>query len=139
MRGDQIWEQTMNNSISRNSLTGKKQWYLLAYDIRQAKRLSRTHYFVKKKGVGLQRSVYLVKANKEGLAGIIAGIRERVHDKVDDVRLYPIHKPGSLWAAGKQSDKINILYAPAPVKGLHRSSKGVLTTIRKLFMRKKSK
>ncbi|HFQ90150.1 MAG TPA: CRISPR-associated endonuclease Cas2, partial [Desulfobulbus sp.] len=37
----------------------RKQWYLLAYDIRNPRRLQRTHAFVKKLGIPLQKSVFL--------------------------------------------------------------------------------
>lgn len=111
----------------------KKTWYLIAYDIRDPKRLSRTHYFIKKKGVGLQRSLFLINANSKELAEVIGGIQARVQDKDDDVRLYPVHKPGSIWAAGKQSEKFNHLYAPAQID----KSKSIMSRISKLFSRGK--
>jgi len=90
---------------------GKKQWYLLAYDIRNPRRLRQVHAFMKKKGVALQRSVFLVRTDKEGLTDIRAGIRQRAHGRKDDVRLYPVANPASLWAAGLQQSAIVGLYA----------------------------
>ena len=109
-----------------------KKWYLLAYDIRNMKRLQRTHYFIKKKGSGLQRSVFLVRTGKADLAELINGIRERVNDREDDVRIYPVRHPGVLWAAGQQAEKINSLYAPTPEK----KSTGLRARIRQLFSRR---
>lgn len=114
----------------------RKQWYLLAYDIRNPKRLNRVHYFVKKKGVGLQRSVYLLRANKQGVDEVASGIKQRVKDNEDDVRLYPVQQPGSIWAAGLQAAKLESLYAPA-VKNKNTTGKGFFAGIKRLFSRGK--
>ena len=87
-----------------------KHWYVLAYDIRERKRLSRTHYFLSKRALALQNSTFLVHENKAGLNKIINGIDDRVNTKVDDVRLYPITQPNSVWASGKQSQAMSGLY-----------------------------
>ncbi len=109
-----------------------RKWYLLAYDIREPKRLQRTHAFVKKKGVRLQKSVYLVRASEAELDEIRKGIRERTNSRKDDVRLYPIRHPGVLWGAGRQQDSVKGLYAPTPEQAA-----GLGPTIRKLFVRRK--
>ena len=95
---------------------GKKpiRWYLLAYDIRQEKRLRRLHYFIKKQGIALQRSVFLLRVDSAGLEEVLEEIRLRVSEQEDDVRIYPIHSPGSLWAAGQQNNRLQGLYGPAP-------------------------
>ncbi|RUM40513.1 MAG: CRISPR-associated endonuclease Cas2 [Desulfocapsa sp.] len=110
-----------------------KKWYILAYDIRNPKRLQRTWYFVKKKGVSLQRSVFLLQGDRNDLADLKSGIRQRTKDKEDDVRIYPVRHPGVIWAAGRQADKISILYAPVPSG----KTVGLLGKISQLFSGKR--
>ena len=109
----------MDNKVQRKKKGGgrsRAKWYLLAYDIRHEKRLRRLHYFCKKHGIPLQRSVFLFKADAAGLDEVVEGVRARVHDKEDDVRLYPVTHPGSIWAAGQQSDKLQGLYGGSAPK-----------------------
>ncbi len=108
-----------------------RKWYLLAYDIKNPKRLSRLHYFIKKKAICLQRSVYLVQSSEDELDVMISKIRKIVHDKKDDVRLYPVSQPGAIWSAGQQSGSLAFLYTPA-VNGAGKG-KSILSSIKKLF------
>jgi CRISPR-associated protein Cas2 len=104
----------MDTTRQKQKRRSGAQWYLLAYDIRHEKRLRRLHYFCKKNGVPLQKSVFLFKADAVGLEELVEGVQERVNDKEDDVRLYPVPSPGSIWAAGRQNDKLRGLYGAAP-------------------------
>ena len=111
----------------------RKQWYLLAYDIRNPRRLQRTHAFVKKLGIPLQKSVFLVRADPDGLERLKDGIRQRVHGRRDDVRLYPIPGPSALWAAGLQQAAIGSLYAAGPDRMPEKPGSRIL----RLFSRRK--
>lgn len=91
-----------------------KNWYLLAYDIREAKRLRKVHYFLKKQGTALQNSVFLLHVDRKTLDGILAGVKERTKGQIDDVRLYPISGPNIIWAAGKQVGVMQHLYTGNP-------------------------
>lgn len=88
----------------------RKQWYLVAYDIRQDKRLRRLHYYLKKEAVALQKSVFLLHADKARLRETTSQIKSRVSDSEDDVRIYPIYYPNAIWGAGKQSLALQNLY-----------------------------
>ncbi len=123
----------MNTTRQKKKRRNAAQWYLLAYDIRHEKRLRRLHYFCKKHGIPLQKSVFLFKADAAGLEEVVEGVQARVSDKEDDVRLYPVSHPGSIWAAGRQSDKLRGLYGAAPQP----SRSGVGKFFRKLFGGKK--
>lgn len=79
----------------------KQQWYVIAYDIRNPKRLQRVHYFLSKRALALQNSVFMAKKDARALDQLMRGVNQRA-TAADDVRLYPIPHPGSLWAAGKQ-------------------------------------
>jgi len=107
----------------------KSRWYVLAYDIRDPKRLRRTYAHVKKYGVGLQKSVFLIHTDPDSLARLKAGVLERVDETEDDVRLYPVRHPGALWAAGRQENKMDSLYAPSAEK----KTRGLPNRIRSLF------
>ena len=107
----------------------RQRWYVLAYDVRDPKRLRRTHAHIKKHGISLQKSVFLIHADSKALARLKAGVLARVDKNKDDVRLYPIRHPGVLWAAGRQENKMDSLYAPAPEK----KPRGLPNRIRSLF------
>ncbi len=95
-----------------------KQWHLLAYDVRDEKRLRKLHYYLRKRALPLQKSVFLLHCNASTLAEILREVRERVVLREDDVRLYPINNPNSLWGAGQQTQALPDLYAAKlqPVK-----------------------
>ncbi len=98
-----------------------KRWYLLAYDVRDPRRLQRVHYFLSRQALALQHSVFLVKENQAGLQAMLKGIKDRVNSREDDVRLYPISHPNVIWAAGKQVDVMTGLYSGVSKK--HRKQK----------------
>ncbi len=100
-----------------------KNWYLLAYDIRETKRLRKVHYFLKKQATALQNSVFLLHVDRKTLEDILVGVKKRTKGTVDDVRLYPIANPHIIWAAGKQVGVMQSLYTGnlnAPESGLKR-------------------
>jgi len=75
-----------------------EQWYVLAYDIRQAKRLQRLHYAIKKEATALQNSVFLFQADHKKLMRIKQMVKKHTHTQQDDVRLYPLKHPDSLFS-----------------------------------------
>jgi CRISPR-associated protein Cas2 len=87
-----------------------KQWYVLAYDIREPRRLKRVHYYLKKQALPLQKSVFIVHCSANQLADILNEVRERASLGEDDIRLYPVSSPQSLWAAGQQAKQLHSLY-----------------------------
>lgn len=87
-----------------------KKWHILAYDIREEKRLRKVHYFLKKRGIALQKSIFLLHCSAEDLSLILQGVRERANIREDDIRLYPVSSPHSIWAAGKQQQALSDLY-----------------------------
>lgn len=84
--------------------TRKKNWYILAYDIREEKRLKRLHYHLKKHAIALQKSVFLVEQNN--YHAVLEVIKKYSKQNEDDVRLYPIVHPNAIWGAGLQADAI---------------------------------
>lgn len=87
-----------------------KHWYLIAYDVRDAKRLRKVHYYLRKQALAVQKSVFIIHADRETLAAVQDGLRRRVVERDDDLRLYAIPGPASLWAAGQQAQRLAGLY-----------------------------
>lgn len=87
-----------------------KQWHLLAYDVRNEKRLRKVHHYLRKRAMPLQKSVFLLHCTATELAETLQGVRQRAHLREDDIRLYPVHSPASIWAAGQQSNAVAGLY-----------------------------
>ncbi len=64
--------------------------YLVCYDIRDPKRLSRVFRHIKQSGVHLQYSVFYCRLTWEGLVKLKAQLRSIINEKEDDVRIYPL-------------------------------------------------
>jgi CRISPR-associated protein Cas2 len=84
----------------------RKHWYLIAYDVREPKRLQRIHYHLRKHALAVQKSVFLLHADADGLAEVERGLRERADARDDDLRLYAVPGPAALWAAGQQGTRM---------------------------------
>lgn len=92
--------------------TPKRHWYLIAYDVRDPRRLQRLHYYLRKHATALQESVFMIQADATALAEVEKGIRARTDPRVDDLRLYAIPSPAAVWAAGAQASVLQGCYAP---------------------------
>lgn len=91
-----------------------KQWHLLTYDVCDQKRLRKVHYYLRKRGLPLQKSLFLLHCSAADLATTLQGVRERAHLREDDIRLYPVHTPAAIWTAGLQNSAVQGLYAGKP-------------------------
>ena len=112
-----------------------KQWVIIAYDVRDPRRLRQVHYFLKKQATALQKSVFMLSATQKQITGVLSGIKSRVDGRVDDVRLYPIRYPGDIWSAGQQDMALKGLYSAGPKKT---PQKGMKRFIKRIFRREKS-
>ena len=87
-----------------------KSWYIIAYDIREPKRLRRLHYYLRKRAIALQNSVFLVKTSDQYLQQLSSALQSIASETEDDIRIYPVHHPDTIWAAGRQVDALQHLY-----------------------------
>lgn len=87
-----------------------KHWYLIAYDIREPKRLRRVHYCLRKQALALQKSVFAIETDPIHLEEVLARVREIADAHEDDIRLYSIPGPAALWTAGQQEHKLTGLH-----------------------------
>lgn len=79
-----------------------KQWHLLTYDVRDNKRLQQLHRYLKKRGLPLQKSVFLLHCTASDLATTLQTVRDIVQLRQDDVRLFPVQSMADCWASGQQ-------------------------------------
>jgi len=69
--------------------------YLVTYDIADERRLSRLFRFMKKQGVPVQYSVFLVESNDVKINEMMVKIAKIIHPTADDVRAYRL--PDNGW------------------------------------------
>lgn len=77
-----------------------RTWYLLAYDIRDPKRLQRVHYYLRKRALAAQQSVFFLHVTDAELERMLDAVAARTDRHRDDVRAYPISHPADVWLAG---------------------------------------
>ncbi len=64
--------------------------YLIAYDIRNPKRLVRVHRYLRRQGMPVQYSVFTTQLTQRKLARVTAGLETIIDSRADDVRIYPL-------------------------------------------------
>ena len=69
--------------------------WIVTYDIADPKRLIRLFKFLKKQGVSLQYSVFLVEASAVKMSSLVLQMKAMVDGQADDVRAYRL--PENLW------------------------------------------
>ncbi|MEE2003031.1 CRISPR-associated endonuclease Cas2 [Alkalimonas sp. MEB108] len=65
-----------------------EHWYLIAYDIRDKKRLQRLYKFLQRHCLALQESVLMFHGKKDQWQQLRQDIRKRIKISEDDVRVY---------------------------------------------------
>jgi len=78
----------------------RKGWYLVAYDIANPRRLSRIHRLLKKKGLAVQKSLFLVQETESRINQLLDSIASIMALREDDLRAYPIMHPSKIWTNG---------------------------------------
>lgn len=69
--------------------------WLVTYDIADPRRLNRIFRYLKRQGVPVQYSVFLVEASAVKITDIMRYMTAIIHPQVDDVRAYRL--PSKLW------------------------------------------
>jgi len=64
--------------------------YLLAYDIREPKRLARVHRYLRRHAVPVQYSVFVARLTGRELTRIAGDLGALIDAREDDVRIYPL-------------------------------------------------
>ena len=79
-----------------------RQPYLVAYDIRDPKRLQRVHGYLKRRALPVQYSVFVVQLTTWQLRELLAGLA-RLVQSVDDVRIYALGNAPRVDVLGAQT------------------------------------
>lgn len=71
--------------------------YVLAYDVRDPRRLRRVQRMMSRKTLFLQRSLYLFQGDGGSLIGLLREVGDLLKQDVDDLRIYALSTPEDLW------------------------------------------
>nr|WP_246293706.1 CRISPR-associated endonuclease Cas2 [Desulfobacter latus] len=73
---------------------------MVCYDIADPRRLGQIHRFLKKKGLGVQKSVFFIQRSEKGMVRLLDELGGIIHKKEDDIRAYPVESPQAVWTTG---------------------------------------
>jgi CRISPR-associated protein Cas2 len=76
--------------------------WVLAYDIRDQKRLQRVGRYMQKAGMRLQYSVFVVHGSRAQVEKVMAELSNLIDESNDDVRVYPLTESTRIWGLGNQ-------------------------------------
>jgi CRISPR-associated protein Cas2 len=98
------------------ALTDIRRW-LIAYDIRERRRLARMHAAVKKVGVPVQYSLFAARGSTAAVRRLAPSLERLIDTRVDDVRIYPVPDNPLVCALGRTMlpDDILLLDSKADV------------------------
>ncbi len=88
-----------------------KTW-LVAYDIREPRRLRRVHRCLRKLGLPAQYSAFTVEADDVGIADHLARLEQLIDARVDDLRAYHLPASCPVWRLGRQGWPEGLILAP---------------------------
>lgn len=103
------------------------QRWLLAYDIRDHKRLQKIGRYLQKEGVRLQYSVYLLSGQRQHIEKIMEQLRQFIDKRMDDVRIYPLTENTRIWGLGTQFNEAGNTLCDAFIDKLKQVDVGVTT------------
>ena len=92
------------NPIQAHKPDTAERW-LVAYDIAEPRRLQKVGRHMRKEGLALQYSVYLVRGNKAKIDLLLNELSALIDRRADDIRAYPLGENVRIWGLGKQFDE----------------------------------
>jgi CRISPR-associated protein Cas2 len=78
------------------------QRWLLAHDIADPKRLKKVWRVMRKEGLPLQYSLYLLQGDRQRVQRLLEQLAPIIDNKRDDLRVYPLGENTRLWGLGTQ-------------------------------------
>ncbi|RMD71276.1 MAG: CRISPR-associated endonuclease Cas2 [Gammaproteobacteria bacterium] len=79
----------------------KENWYLVAYDIRDPRRMQRVHRFLKRHALPVQESVFFFQGTEGAIRRLMDEAARMLNLREDDLRAWPVAGPGEAWMYGK--------------------------------------
>ena len=100
--------------------------WIVTYDIRDARRGLAVLRFMKKRGVPVQYSVFLVEASSADMQRLMLDLEELIAVHVDDVRAYrwPVHPECHLLGRSLLPEGV-LVTAPTPARTRRKSTSAV--------------
>ena len=94
--------------------------HLVCYDISEPRRLRKIHRYLKKAGIPLQYSVFLLHVDTLERDRVVAAIRRIMHPREDDVRIYPLPRSPAwqLWGRPPWSQGLQLVGLPLPLSNV---------------------
>lgn len=93
-----------SNPIQAHKPDATERW-LVAYDIADPRRLQKVGRHMRKEGLAMQYSVYLVRGNKVKIDKLLDQLSALIDVRADDVRAYPLGENVRIWGLGTQFDE----------------------------------
>lgn len=81
------------------ALTQPRKW-LIAYDVREPRRLKRVHALLTKTAVPVQYSVFAAAGSTLAMRQLAAAVEQRINAAADDVRFYPVPERPLVYTIG---------------------------------------
>lgn len=81
------------------ALNQPRRW-LIAYDIRDPRRLARVHRALTKAAVPVQYSLFAAAGSPRAMRELAAALEEKIDTRVDDVRFYPVPEQIHVYTIG---------------------------------------
>jgi CRISPR-associated protein Cas2 len=113
-----------------------RRW-LIAYDIRDRRRLGRVHRFLMQQAIPVQYSVFAARGSLSDMRRMAEELRMRIDERADDVRIYPIPEnplvhtigatllPDDVWLLDAKTGLGAVLAPPSrPVRGVESTPVG---------------
>jgi CRISPR-associated protein Cas2 len=81
------------------ALNQPRRW-LIAYDIRDPRRLARVHRLLTRAAVPVQYSVFAAAGSARAMRELAAAVAKKIDPRVDDVRFYPVPEQIQAYTIG---------------------------------------
>lgn len=81
------------------ALNQPRRW-LIAYDIRDPRRLARVHRLLTRAAVPVQYSVFGTAGSTRAMRELAAAVGQKIDTRVDDVRFYPVPEQLQVYTIG---------------------------------------
>jgi CRISPR-associated protein Cas2 len=75
---------------------------LICYDIADPKRLAQVHRFLREEGLPVQYSVFTLRLTVKKQTCLCEGLKERIDERKDDMRIYPLAEHAERIYVGRQ-------------------------------------
>jgi CRISPR-associated protein Cas2 len=93
--------------------THQDKIWLVAYDIRQPRRLRRVHRILRRQGLAAQYSAFTVEADDAAILTLLAALEAQIDRSEDDLRAYHLPARCPVWRLGAQRWPEGVCMEPA--------------------------